>query len=244
MIGIYKIENLITKKIYIGQSTNIEKRFYDHKRRYFLLNENTVLYKSMRKYGLENFDFKIIEKCNKEELNEKEIFYIAFYNSLVPFGYNINIGGNCGFNEEQFQNSIKIKEKIKNDLNLSLSEIAEEYFMTLQNISDINRGLTWKDENLSYPLRPFRKEQFCIDCNIKIDTQSNRCRKCANKARQTVPPISRTELKTKIRNQSFESIGKEFKITGNGIKKWCLKYNLPSTKKEIKSYSDNEWILI
>lgn len=57
-------------------------------------------------------------------------------------------------------------------------------------------------------------------------------------------PITREELKKKIRTQSFLSIGKEFNISDNAIKKWCDKFNLPRTKKEIKSYSDKEWDLI
>lgn len=57
-------------------------------------------------------------------------------------------------------------------------------------------------------------------------------------------PITREELKKKIRTQSFLSIGKEFNISDNAIRKWCDKFNLPRTKKEIKSYSDKEWDLI
>ena len=57
-------------------------------------------------------------------------------------------------------------------------------------------------------------------------------------------PITREELKKKIRTQSFLSIGKEFGISDNAIRKWCDKFNLPRTKKEIKSYSDKEWDLV
>ena len=44
-----------------------------------------------------------------------------------------------------------------------------------------------------------------------------------------------------IRNIPFETIGKKYNISGNAIKKWCDKYNLPRTKKEIKQYSDRDW---
>ena len=67
MIGIYKIENLINGKVYIGQSNNIERRFSQHQSSYeqkrFL---DKPLYKAFAKYGIENFSFTIIEECSIE----------------------------------------------------------------------------------------------------------------------------------------------------------------------------------
>ena len=93
--GIYKIENKVNKKCYIGQSTNIEKRWQSH--RIIGKNENAKeknypLYKAMYKYGLDNFNFEIIEECNRELLDEKEIYWINFYDSLKN-GYNQVPGG-------------------------------------------------------------------------------------------------------------------------------------------------------
>ena len=51
----------------------------------------------------------------------------------------------------------------------------------------------------------------------------------------------RSALKYLIRNYSFEWIGRQFGVTGNTIKKYCDKADLPRTKKEINSYSDEEW---
>lgn len=47
-----------------------------------------------------------------------------------------------------------------------------------------------------------------------------------------------------IKTQSFTSIGKQFNVSDNAVRKWCDKYNLPRTKAEIKNYSDEEWNLI
>ena len=94
MCGIYLIKNNITNKVYIGQSIDIKRRWSEHKARAFNLENNCAhkpLYSSMRKYGLEAFSFKVICECMPEELNEKEKFYINFYNSLVPNGYNISL---------------------------------------------------------------------------------------------------------------------------------------------------------
>ena len=55
---------------------------------------------------------------------------------------------------------------------------------------------------------------------------------------------NRNELKKLIRSTPFTTIGNMYGIDSNAIRKWCDKYNLPRTKKEIKSYSDEEWNLI
>ena len=93
--GIYKITNLINDKCYIGQSINIQKRWNAHKRCYNIESYheyNKVLYKAFRKYGIENFDFEIVEECKPDELNEREIYWITYYNSFKN-GYNATPGG-------------------------------------------------------------------------------------------------------------------------------------------------------
>ena len=94
--GIYKIENLFNHKIYIGQSINIEARFKKHKS----CKDNFLIHKAIQKYGKENFSFDIIELCNQEELNEREIYWIDFYQSCIlnglNKGYNMNYGGSNG----------------------------------------------------------------------------------------------------------------------------------------------------
>ena len=66
---------------------------------------------------------------------------------------------------------------------------------------------------------------------------------CENKrrAKEHPLPVSREQLKDLIRNEPFTEIGKKFGVSDNAIKKWCIKYNLPARKKDIKTYSDKEW---
>ena len=90
--GIYKIENILNGKIYIGQSIEIERRWQKH----LSANDNFLIHKAIKKYGKENFHFSIIEECDASLLNEKECYWIKFYNSVIPNGYNMIQGGSNG----------------------------------------------------------------------------------------------------------------------------------------------------
>jgi len=85
--GIYLIKNIINNKAYIGKSENCYGRWLSHKSDYLM--GNSPLYEDMRKYGIENFTFKVIEKIPAYLLKNKQIEYIKKYNSLYPNGYNI-----------------------------------------------------------------------------------------------------------------------------------------------------------
>ena len=77
-IGIYKITNP-EGKIYIGQSINIPYRWEDYKA--FKHKTQPLLYDSFKKYGWYNHSFEIIEECLQEDLNQKEQYWVDFYNS-------------------------------------------------------------------------------------------------------------------------------------------------------------------
>lgn len=95
MIGIYKITNLLNNKVYIGQAQDIEERWKQHKKGY--TDKTNIIYRAIRKYGVENFSFEVIEECSIEELSKKEIFYIEQYKSYIGWkdnwGYNMTLGG-------------------------------------------------------------------------------------------------------------------------------------------------------
>ena len=88
MIGIYKITNKINGKFYIGQSVDIERRFMEHKTPHGTMNSIKL---AMKKYGKENFSFEVIEECSENDLNEREMYWIA---TLKP-QYN-RCGGGTG----------------------------------------------------------------------------------------------------------------------------------------------------
>ncbi len=75
-IGIYEIRNIINGKMYVGSSVSIEDRFNQHKSNE-ISSEN--LQKDIKKFGIKNFEFNILEICERRELEEKEKFWILKY---------------------------------------------------------------------------------------------------------------------------------------------------------------------
>lgn len=86
--------------------------------------------------------------------------------------------------------------------------------------------------------------KYCCDCGCEIAIGSTRCNRCRGQLQVTIPPISREQLKNAIRTKSFLSIGKDFSVTDNAIRKWCKKYQLPYKTSDIKQISDEAWQLI
>ena len=99
MIGIYKITNTKNSKVYIGKSTNIERRWKEHIRhsKDECTKEKSPIHKAINKYGADSFVFQVLEECEEELLNDREMFYITLYDSVnKKNGYNITSGGDGG----------------------------------------------------------------------------------------------------------------------------------------------------
>lgn len=91
--GIYKITNQKDNMCYIGQAVDVSKRWKDHAKCGLGIDTpaSNKLYKAMIQDGIWNFSWELLEKCPRENLDEKEKFYIELYQSY-EFGYNSNAG--------------------------------------------------------------------------------------------------------------------------------------------------------
>lgn len=124
MAYIYKITNTVNNKVYIGQTCqkDVRKRWYQHKTD-CRAGKPWPLYRAMRKYGIENFTFEVVQECNKKDLNKLEIYWIKQYNSCGK-GYNATKGGSC-YNPDIKINKNKLRQKKLRQYSLDGKFIAE-----------------------------------------------------------------------------------------------------------------------
>ena len=86
--GIYKFTSKTTGLSYIGQSIDIERRYGEHKR----TDDGYSFHNAIKEHGWEDFIFEILEYCSEKELNNREIYWIAYYDTYYH-GYNETPGG-------------------------------------------------------------------------------------------------------------------------------------------------------
>lgn len=124
MWSIYKYTNKVNNHLYIGFSNNPEKRYAEHKKSSFNPNDkdyNQAIHKAIRKYGLENFIFEILENNipTLQQAKEREQFWIKKYKAYENReNYNETPGGDCpGFNAihlgEEHGMAILTEEQVK-----------------------------------------------------------------------------------------------------------------------------------
>ena len=105
--AVFKTENLVTGKLYIGQ-TITDRKYYIGSGSYFL--------RSVKKHGKESFKRINLKSCNcQEDLNFWEKHYITLYNSLVPNEYNLDLGGN-GVGKCSLEHKRKMSEVMRGRL--------------------------------------------------------------------------------------------------------------------------------
>lgn len=167
MTGIYRIENLINHKNYIGQTTQMNTRWSVHKRLAFEPNAvsyNYPLYKAIRKYGLNNFNFTVLEECSEKELDEKEISWIKHFDSYGPNGYNQTAGGN-GYRKAPPEQVIELFKQ-----GYTIDEISLYFDTASRTIIDIlhNVNLGYMSQEEKNKIQPKCKivEQYDLEGNL------------------------------------------------------------------------------
>lgn len=131
---VYKITNKLNGKIYIGQAANVAKRWSRHCKN----TDKAAISLAIRKHGKHNFSFDIITEYDNElDLNNAEDYFIDFYNTLAPSGYNRVTGQqkNRVWLEESLN---KASESKKGEKNPSFGIIASD--VRKKAISDALKG--------------------------------------------------------------------------------------------------------
>ena len=166
---IYTITNKIDNKIYVGQTIgDLERRWKSH------LNPRSncrYLQYAINKYGVDNFVFKLVCITFDNQLDDMEIKYIEQYNSLVPNGYNLRMGGNSGRHNAETKQKISetLKNGYKNGLIHSKSQLGKKHSeIHKKRISEANKGRKLNQESINKMIitrRIYKTIQFDIHGN-------------------------------------------------------------------------------
>lgn len=163
---IYCFKNKINGHKYIGQTNNLGVRYSAHKSQAFNPNSkdyNCLFHQKIREYGLENFDYYVLEEIDTEDtdyIDYREQFWIQEENSWCRNGngYNQNTGGT------QFKKSLSISDetileikKLLKNSNMSITAIADKFSTYRECVSRINNGRYAFDSNTAYPIRVTRE---------------------------------------------------------------------------------------
>ena len=132
---IYKIENLINNKKYIGQSIYYPKERWRQEIKGYK-QHNMVISKAIKKYGVENFTFEIIEEIDNELLDEREIYWIKYYDSYHN-GYNSTKGGKSHIGYRiKYEPDFIVDYYLKNDKK-SCRDVAKDLGIFHETVSSI-----------------------------------------------------------------------------------------------------------
>lgn len=236
IIGIYKIVNTLNNKCYIGQSINIQNRLTAHT----MKSSGQYIDKSIQYYGKENFTFEVIEKCSPDKLNEKEIYWIAHFNSYYD-GYNQTLGGQNSPIGEYNPNS-KLAEKDISDIrkrrflcNEAKTSVYEDY---KDRISYSGFTKIWTNANWNTIGQNF----YGIDRNDFINKEE-KSRKGQKNGNAKFSDEQVLELRTLYKNHSIKEMhqlyGEEFQVCYGTMEQMLIGKtykHLPVYKKSIDKW--------
>lgn len=156
--GLYGIFNLMSGKVYIGSAINLKKRLRQHKEHLKKQKHyNSYLQNAWNKYGEKEFEFHVLEHCLKEQLIEREQFYLDSLKSYDDeFGYNIckiagsTIGQKPWLNKKHTEEtrkkmSVAGLKRYENPLErqkISLRSIGKKYWLGRKHTEETKRKIS------------------------------------------------------------------------------------------------------
>lgn len=243
--GIYMIKKKDTGQMYIGQSVNIERRWKEHISKG---KDKSYIDRAINKHGQDNFVLIIIEEAPKENLNDREQYWVQYYNTYHDFNhYNLSLGGEA--------NPMDNAESRKRLSKVLLNRVrTKEHSLSLANSRNITGFLhVTKEKNDAFK-QGFRWVYRCKRNSKTITLTSTSIKKLKEK-------VLHKGLEWKILNQyrADKSLREEKNILGNkrntsgyyhvsknkcsGCKQgfiWVYEYRDGNKRKSIKRVDINE----
>ena len=249
---IYKITNIINGKLYIGQTQKtIQERFQAHLKK-AQQHTNRYLYDAMNKYGYDNFIPSLIEECDNSLLNEREIYWIHYYNTTdKTIGYNMTIGGDGGDTWTNNPHKEITSKKISQH-NKGKHSMTPEYKEKLINAAKEVNTIKINKEDLEKDIKDFISiEVICKKYNMSRRTYYNKCKEFFNMTPTQLRGDKLTHTNTqKIyldlnqiiqcikENKSLQEMADLFHVSKETIRKTIVNYygkNLKEVRKDVKS---------
>lgn len=231
MCGIYMYEHKASHKKYIGRSTDIAKRKSAHKCR---PSSCSLFDETLAKEGEDAFIFSVLEECTPDKLDEREKYWIHYYNCLKPNGYNILEGGNCYIGENNpwsklTENQVKEIITLLEECKLTNKEIANLYNVIPNTIDSINNCHYWTH------LHSYKS-------NIRQENLNKKTYPCSIHAGENNPTSKITEEKAleiiellKYDSRSLAKLSRELDISLNIL----YDINRCKTWKHLHNYKSN-----
>lgn len=259
-IVIYKITNKINYKLYIGQTINYEERIRQHKQTPFRENskeKDRPLYRAIRKYGVENFSFEIIDTAeNIEELNKKEIYWIEYYDCCVDNnkGYNLDRGGKNGNKSEETKRKIGIAQI--GELNHAYGKKGGDSF-NAKRIRNVTDSIDY-DSMIDCAIKEYGDKKYLKQLSKVCNPKSNRLTYKGKTYRLLDENNNIIKKENKVNNKAFSSVkiieefsglifnsisdcSKHFKISSSMIRDRIynrIKHDKLKDKYKFKIYND------
>lgn len=211
--GIYCIENIITNKKYIGQSIDVNDRWRRHiSELNHNYHHNDYLQKAWNKYGKKGFKFYVLEYCDIDKLDEKEIYYINYYDTLNRnYGYNLKSGGQNG----AYSLSEESREKLSNSIKQSYQN------SNLKEIRKINALNQWANPEIKNKIIGLNNGMYGRHHTEESKRKMSEHSKGKPSFRRNTTPVFCLELNKEFKDATEAS--KELSIDSSGILKVCRK---------------------
>lgn len=208
---IYKVTNIVNKKIYIGSTINsLTRRKSSHLTRSRSSKPRLLFHRALKKWGMENFEWEIIERCIEvSEMYDMEYHYIKQYNSLAPNGYNLTEG------YDNTTTGYRFTEKQRSD-----------HSKRMMGESNGNFGNKWSEE---------KKKALSKKMLGKFSGDNNPAKRESSKKKISEAVMGEKNVRA-LKWLMISPEGKEFRFVG-GIKRKMTEFGLTysnSAQKHIK----------
>ena len=249
---IYKITNKINNKIYIGQTKKtIEQRFQEHLKK-AKIHTNRYLYDAMNKYGYDNFIVSQIEECNNNKLDEREIYWIAYYQSNnKKYGYNMTAGGGGGDTWTNNPHKAEMSKKLSQTQKGKKHKMSNEWKWNISKSNKEKKTIQIDKDELKQDIKNFMSiEDICKKYHLSRKTFYNKCKEYFNATPTEIRGDKLTHSNTMkinldkeqlhqllLQEKSLEEMANFFNVSKETVRRNIIQYygkNLKDVRKDVK----------